>query len=288
MKWRNKVTTNYAFSFLHCALIFLLLLSCAASSEPNELRLTILHTNDLHGRMGNMPYYASVVDSVRATVENVLLLDGGDLYRRGKNEKQHGAVEIALLNSMGYDALTLGNAEFPFNDRELYDMAEHPMLRLANFPILCGNVTLNGEYIAGVQPYIIKEIGGVRVAIIGVTSTKPRDRGYDLAKRYVFTDPVVRLEELVAEVSEVSDIQITLSHAGFFKDLQIRGVSAIISADSHLAFQEPVVIKDGELDVPLVSAGGEDDNYLGRLDLVYRLERGKWVLKEFEGKLVRE
>jgi len=260
-------------------------ITLTSNRYKSELRLTILYTNDLHGRMGNMERYATIVDSVRAEVPNILLLDAGDLYRRGPNEKQHGAVEIEILNSMRYDAMTLGNSEFPITDRELYDMSKHTILQKAEFPILCGNVMINGEYIAGVEPYIIKEIEGVKVCIIGVTTSKPWDRGYDLVSRYDFIDPVVRLKQLVAETAELSDIQIALSHAGFFKDLQMQGVSAIIGADSHLALQDPVVIKDGDKEIPIVSAGGESNNYLGRLDLVYELQAGKWELKGYEGKL---
>jgi len=254
--------------------------------NPNrDFHLTILYTNDLHGRMGNMERYTSIIDSVRAEVPNVLLLDAGDLYRRGPNEKQHGAVEIEILNNMRYDAMTLGNSEFPLNDRELIDMAEHTILKTAQFPILCGNVTINGEYIKGVEPYIIKRIDNINVGIIGVTSSKPWDRSYPLAKRYNFVDPVIRVTELVAETKPLSNVQILLSHAGFFKDLQMQGVSAIISSDSHLSLYEPTIIKDGDKRIPLVSAGGEDDNHLGRLDLVYEYKGGKWELKRFEGKL---
>ena len=126
---------------------------------------------------------------------------------------------------------------------------------------------------------------GINVAIIGVTSLKPRNRGFDVTKRALFDDPVKTMSRLAAEAGEKSDIQIALSHAGFDVDLDMRGISAVVGGDSHTKLTEPVPVKDGDKRIPVVQAGGEEDNYLGRLDLVYTNVKGQWVLKEFSGYL---
>ena len=253
--------------------------------EPEEFRLTILHTNDWHGRIENVPQYSTIVKQVREEVENVLLLDGGDIYRRGPYEDFCGAAETEILNKMKYDAMVFGNNDFPLKNKELYDVSEHTILKIAEFPVVCGNVTIDGEYVKGFEPYIIKGMQGIKIAIIGVTSMKPHDRGLDLSKRYLFSDPVKIVRELALETDEISDIQIALSHAGIDADKNMRGVSAIIGGDDHMSLISPRIIHDGENKIPIVQTGGESDHYLGRLDLVYEKGQDKWVLKEFDGYL---
>ncbi|MDR0447839.1 MAG: metallophosphoesterase [Treponema sp.] len=288
-----KKTSKRVFKKFRTAffLAITILFSLTCSSVPEnfdilpEFKLTILHTNDLHGRLTNMPQYSTIIKQVRNEGGNVLLLDGGDIYRRGTYERFNGTVETEIFNTMKYDAMVFGNADFPFNDKELYDISEHTILKLAKFPVLCGNVTINGNYIEGFKPYIIKNMNGIEVAIIGVTSLKPLHRAYDLTKRYLFEDPVQALNKLLVEVKEKSNIQIALSHAGFSADKTMRGISAVISADAHLKLRSPYIIKDGKRQIPIVQAGGERNNYLGRLDLIYIKLQGQWVLKEFKGRL---
>jgi len=94
-------------------------------SEFNQFHLTVLHTNDWHGILHEVPMFATLVQEIRDETENVLLLDGGDLYRRGPFEEFRGAVEIAVMNAMGYDALVFGNNDFPITDEELFYVSEH-------------------------------------------------------------------------------------------------------------------------------------------------------------------
>jgi 2',3'-cyclic-nucleotide 2'-phosphodiesterase (5'-nucleotidase family) len=277
---------NRSLFFFFFAIFFITCGSVPAGIDKSTVfRLTMLHSNDLHGRLENVPQYSTIVNHVRSEGGNVLLLDGGDLYRRGPYERFNGAVETEIFNAMKYDAIVFGNNDYPLNDNELYDVSEHTILQKAEFRVLRGNVAIDGEYIKGFEPYIVKKIQGIDVAIIGVTSLKPRDRRFDLTKRALFGDPVQAVNKLVAESRKKSDIQIVLSHAGFDVDKTMRGVSAIVGGDSHTKLSMPYVIEDGKNRIPVVQAGGEQDNYLGRLDLVYRNERGQWVLKEFEGYL---
>jgi len=274
---------------LFILMVAVICITCVSSPQganaTTEFRLTILHTNDLHGRLEHVAQYATIVKQIRSEGGNVLLLDGGDLYRRGPYERFSGAVETEIFNVMRYDAVVLGNNEFPENDAELSDMSEHTILKIAEFPVLCGNVTTNGEYIKGVHPYIIKNIQGVDVAIIGVTSLKPQIRGYNLSKPLVFDAPVQTLNKLVTETKDKSDIQIALSHAGFEVDKNMRTVSAIVSADTHIKLTTPFVSYGNGHLIPIVQAGGEEDNYIGRLDLIYKKEKSQWILKEFSGSL---
>jgi len=267
-------------------LTIILPFAVSCNNEPEEFHLTILHTNDWHGVLDNVPKYATMINEIRDEVENVLLLDGGDIYRRGPFQELDGAVEIAVMNALGYDALVFGNGEFPRAHESLYNLSEHTILQRAEFPVLLGNVTLNGEIVEGFEPYIILEFQGIQIAILGVTSPKPWDRGYPFTSRYEFIDPVVAVNQLVEQTSDISDIQIVLSHAGIRFDRMMRGVSAIIGGDDHRAHATPEVIYDGERRIPIVQAGGETNHYLGRLDLSFARVNGEWVLQEFNGRLL--
>ena len=271
---------------LMLGIVVLLSLAFGCRGGQNEFALTILHTNDWHGVLDDLPQYATLVYAVRAEVENVILLDGGDLYRRGPFQSLRGQAETEVMNAIGYDAMVFGNNDFPQNDRELVNLSEHTILQTANFPVLCGNVTQNGRVAEGFAPYVVLQRQGLRIAVIGVTSAKPWDRGFDLSRRYDFEDPAEAVARMAAEIGDSADIHIVLSHAGIAADRRMRGVSAIVGGDDHLKLAAHAVIGDGDREIPVVQAGGERDHYLGRLDLVFVKEAGVWVLSEFNGSLL--
>ncbi|MCL1844138.1 MAG: metallophosphoesterase [Defluviitaleaceae bacterium] len=250
----------------------------------NQFHLTILHTNDWHGVLHNVPMFATLVREVREERENVLLLDGGDLYRRGPLEELNGAVEMAIMNAMGYDALVFGNNDFPKTDEELFHVSQHTIVQLADFPVLLGNATLDGEIVEGMEAYIIITKQYVDIAVLGVTSPKPWDREYHFTERYLFEDPVAAVERMTAETADRADIQIVLSHAGFQFDRQMSGVSAVIGGDDHRVVN--YVITDGDRRVPVVQAGGERNHFLGQIDLYFAEVDGEWVLFEFYARLL--
>lgn len=267
--------------------------SAVPDKDYKDYSLTILGTNDIHGCFNTMPQYSTIVNQVRGERENVLLLDAGDIFKRGKYEDYQGKIEMEIANAMGYDAMVLGNNEFKVpgskkSKKKAGTLLESDtqisnLVKWARFPILCGNVRLNGtnEYIDNVKPYVVEEIGGLRVAIIGITSTSPKDEALEMAvnKDFIPGDEAVR--QLLPGVKRVSDIQIVLSHAGISTDKMIKGVSAIIGGHDHISTSKPVVSNG----IPIMQAGGGGRHYLGRLDLNFKYKDDKWVLDNFNGRL---
>lgn len=262
----------------------------AASGQPQVFDLTIIHTNDFHDYE---PYAlarkASIIKDIRAEKKNVLLIDGGDLSIRGPYHKVfYGELEMAVLNALKYDAWELGNNEFKAHpDQGVTDEKLYNLINQATFPTLCANVTTKeGNYLPGVQPYIVKEIAGMNIGVIGVTSNKVKK--YPQASNKIVEDAVTTLKRLMPEVRNESDVQIVLSHAGLAGDLQIdkdladSGISFIIGADDHFVIPQPIYRSGG---IPITQAGGEDNIFLGRLDLTYENQNGKWVLKSHKGML---
>jgi len=282
------------------ALLFaLLLLFSACAGNPNQAQgtetyeLTILATNDLHGHIDALPAYAAIIEQVRGERAHVLLLDAGDIFRRGPHEAQRGAVELAQLNQMGYDALVLGNGDIkvPYDPDagERFDLLEESEAQIANlaawaeFPILCGNVTLkdSGAYMENVLPYLLVDAGELTIGIIGVTSMQPAEQKMQEAANKNFVRGDRAVQELLPVVRAESDIQIVLSHAGWSIDKKIKDVSAVIGGHDHKILENA----KNKYGVPVTQGGGEENHYLSRLDLTFALVEGKWILQKSFGSL---
>lgn len=284
------------------ALLFALLLlfgACAGNPSQGQAQgaetyeLTVLATNDLHGHIDTLPEYAAIIEQVRGEREHVLLLDAGDIFRRGPHEKERGAVEIAQFNRMGYDALVLGNGDIkvPYDP----DAEEGPgfleeseaqiadLVKWAEFPILCGNVTLkdSGAYMENVLPYVLLGAGALTIGVIGVTNMQPAELKLEEAANKDFVRGDRAVKELLPEVRAGSDIQIVLSHAGWNVDKRIKGVSAVIGGHDHKILENA----KNRYGVPVTQGGGEDKHYLSRLDLTFALINGEWILQKSFGSL---
>jgi 5'-nucleotidase / UDP-sugar diphosphatase len=155
----KRTTTLFIF-----VLIFSLIIPTSAfgGQGGKEVQVTLLHTNDFHGRLepdssrrGGSAYIASVVNDIRAAMgaENVALLDAGDVYFAAPAISQllMGESAIDIYNLIGYDLAVFGNHEFDKGQGEL-------AMRVAqsDFPWLGANVVLEGtewDLPAWAQPY---------------------------------------------------------------------------------------------------------------------------------------
>lgn len=266
-----------------------------AVKEDELYKLTILHTNDIHGCVENFPQYSTIIKEVRCESENVLVLDSGDLFYRGEFQELQGEVETKLLNTIGYDAWVPGNNDFkvPHEDATTEDCNAQlkKFTDSSTFNAVCANVTMkdSGKYIAGMEPYIVKDSNNIRIGIIGVTSLKPQNRNWTEVSDKLFESGDTAVSKIINEVNEKCDIAIVLSHTGIEIDLEIAkisGVSAVLGADDHYKFSEPIyVTNEGKKNIPITQNGGEENNFLGRLDLTFKKINGKMVLDNFTGYL---
>lgn len=267
--------------------------SAAPVKEGEIYTLTILHTNDIHGHVDNLPKYKTVIDQVRSEAKNMILLDGGDIFLRGEFAEFQGMAEMEMLNAMGYDAWVLGNNDFRIGPsggtvaqggKQLQDLIEK-----AEFSTLCANVTMkdDGSYIDNVAPYKVQNVNGVNVGIMGVTSLKPQIRNWVENSDKAFESGDVTVEKMVKELENKSDVQVVLSHTGIAVDLNIAkvsGIDAVLGADDHYLLNEPIYMTNqGQKTTPITQNGGEENHRLGRLDLVFTTEKGEMKLVDFTG-----
>lgn len=144
-----------------------------ASSDVRNL--TILHTNDIHARLsptgegiGGLAYLASALKRERERAEHSLYLDAGDLVQGSPVSSLYEGVPMyELMNLLRPDGVAVGNHEFDYGWQRVYDY-----LTYAHFPLFCANLVNEQGLLFTPPPYIIREINGIRVAIIGLMTER--------------------------------------------------------------------------------------------------------------------
>ncbi|MCX7838443.1 MAG: bifunctional metallophosphatase/5'-nucleotidase [Anaerolineae bacterium] len=262
----------------------ILLMACAAPTPTpsGPLTVTILHTNDMHGYLegqilkmsdgvtfefGGLPHVMGTIARLKQEAQGpVLLFDTGDLWvGTFASNRDQGKTIIAAMNSIGYDAMTLGNHDF---DQGV--AVTQARAREAKFPILIANIVeaSSGKVPAWAKAYIVKEIEGVRFGIIGVgyTRTPSISSKVKELQAFKFVDELEALKQILPEVKRQADVIIVLSHAGFDADQRIAealpDINVIVGGHTHTELRMPKVIGN----TIIVQAGSKAQN-VGRLAL---------------------
>ena len=314
MLLRSQIVRRTLYGLLLASLLLFPALSKA--DAPDTFSLTILHTNDLHGHIypfaytevgrskdekesvGGAARRATLIRSLRQRIKNpVILVDSGDTFTRGPlTNFYEGVADVEAMNALGYEAAALGNNEFKAKDgREVNDAAgaQSALLQVvkrARFPWLCANATdANGATLQGVQPYIAREFGSVRVGFLGLTA--PRSAKYPQVKGWKILDPVATAKAWIPKARKECDILIAMTHIGVDLDKQLAaettGLDAIVGGDSHtfLYKLEEVANPEG-VKIPIVQDGEFGVN-LGRFDLNFRKDSsGRWSLASYKDVLI--
>src|SRR6266571_4008396 len=210
------------------------LAQAAATLDSNAVCISILHTTDLHGHIlptsdydgnsdrGGMARCVTQIRRWQKENPNSILIDVGDVYQ-GTEVSLHskGELMIDLFNHLGYDAWVVGNHEFDWGVEPF-----HQALQRSRMPVLAVNTMLEGKTAgefpdakhpyAKIQPSILKEIAGIKLAIIGITTPGmsfwlPREftRGLD------FQQPVEPVRRAIARAkSEGADAIVLTGHMG--------------------------------------------------------------------------
>lgn len=245
--------------------------------------ITILQMNDTHGyleehwehfwdggyakyiRAGGYPRIKSYTDHVRDVKDgNVLLLDGGDTFHGTYpvvNTK--GKVLPPLLNDLEIDAMT-AHWEFAYGPEvfgELIDALDYPMLAINCYHKDSDELVYD--------PYIIKEINGVKVAVIGIAATiVDKVMPSHFSEGLYFT---LGNEELPGYIDEVknekdADIVLVMSHLGYPQEIklarEVDGIDILLSAHTHNRIYEPAEVND-----TIIFQSGCHGSFIGHIDL---------------------
>jgi len=234
------------------------------------------------GKVGGFAHLKTLIDRMRAEVGDgkSLLLDGGDtwqgsataLWTRGKDM-------VEACNLLGVDVMT-GHWEFTYQEQEILEN-----IREFNGEFIAQNIRVSEEALFdgaeaydedsghAFKPYVIKEMGGRRVAIIGQAFPyTPIANPSRFIPDWSFGIRDSDMQELIDEIraEQRPDAVIVLSHNGMDVDVKmagvVSGIDAILGGHTHDAVPKPLVIENpgGKT---LVTNAGSNGKFLAVLDL---------------------
>jgi len=196
--------------------------------DDKTYKLTVLHTNDSHGRFWHnkygefgMPARSTMIKKIRKEVKaaggSVLLLSGGDINTGvPESDLLQAEPDILAMNKMAYDAMAIGNHEF---DNPLDVLTQQQLW--ASFPFLSTNIYQKDKNERMYQPYTIIEKQGLKIAIVGFTAEDTVKIGNplyleNLDFRDIREEGKLILKELEEDVKP--DMIIGLTHIGHYDD----------------------------------------------------------------------
>jgi 2',3'-cyclic-nucleotide 2'-phosphodiesterase (5'-nucleotidase family) len=269
------------------------------AGEDRTKTISIFHTTDLHGHIvptrtydgmmdvGGFARCVSCIRQWRKEAPDSLLLDIGDVYQgTAESLVNGGQLMIGLFNRLGYDAWTLGNHDFDWGPELL-----EANLTLSKSPVLTGNLqrggkspgSLDGAW-QGVKPWIMKEVGGFRIALIGiVTPGLPYWLSPETLAGVSPTDPGESLMRSIAEArSAKADAIVVMGHMGWRKQDDFanpvrkilkacEGVDVFLAGHTH---QDKPSWEQGSV---LCTQAGYHGIHCGRVDLTFDMDSRKPV-----------
>jgi 2',3'-cyclic-nucleotide 2'-phosphodiesterase/3'-nucleotidase/5'-nucleotidase len=258
--------------------------------------VTILHTNDIHGRFPTDSYYgtpqgmtylATHIKAERAKNPNLLLLDAGDTFQGNAFAQYFRNATpnpiAGAMNMLDYDAMVIGNHEFNFGPTTFATM-----LGQVSFPIL-GSANLDDDGTYGfindnVEDYITTTVDGLDVAIFGLTN--PEVPLYELPSNIEglsFYAATPTAQSLVPQIQTVEDpdLLVALTHIGYDvykgsydKDKaiaeQVPGIDLIVGGHSHDRLDPAVMITSTVNPTgTLIGQTRAYGQYLGKINIGY-------------------
>ncbi|MDC7714710.1 bifunctional UDP-sugar hydrolase/5'-nucleotidase UshA [Vogesella sp. LYT5W] len=263
--------------------------------QPDKpYRITILHTNDHHGRFwknGDGEYglaaRKTLIDGIRAEVQAQggysLLLDGGDVNTGvPESDLQDAEPDFKGMNRLGYDAMAVGNHEF---DKPLAVLQKQQ--RWIDFPMLAANVYKDGQRLF--RPYQIFNLGGVKVAVMGLTTDDTwKLVSPDNVKGVEFRQPATEAAALMPELKARANIVIAATHMGHYPDGNY-GVNAAGDVEMARAVKGFDLIVGGHSQNPVCmqAENVRNDAYVPGQPCAPDRQNGAWIVQAHEwGKYV--
>ncbi|MFH1816065.1 MAG: thiosulfohydrolase SoxB [Pseudomonadota bacterium] len=222
-----------------------------------------------YGKVGGFAHLATLVKRMKASRPGALLLDGGDtwqgsglaLWTRGQDMVDAGKL-------LGVDVMT-GHWEFTYGAERVKQIVDGDFAGKIDFVAQNVRTTDFGDQVF--PPFVIKQINGVPVAIIGqafpyTPIANPRYFTPDWS--FGINDESLQ-EHVDAARAKGAQVVVVLSHNGMDVDIKmasrVRGVDAILGGHTHDGVPAPVIVKNGGGQT-LVTNAGSNGKFLGVLD----------------------
>lgn len=284
-------------SVLH-AIILVLIVSCAQTQKKSQVhKLTILHTNDHHGRFwankdgeyglaARATLIQELKDSIKKHGGEVLLLDAGDVNTGvPQSDLLDAEPDFKGMAAIGYDVMAVGNHEF---DKPLKTILKQQK-EWAKFPFISANI-YDAKKKRVFPSHITKKVGELNVTIFGLTTEDtPKKSRPENSQGLTFVPAVEEAKTLVPTLRPTSDVLIALTHMGHYPDekhvadapgdvtlaRQVNGIDVIVGGHT----QRPMFRPDVQNGTVIVQAY-EWGKYVGRVDL--EVSEGKVKLKSYK------
>ncbi|HEX2270684.1 MAG TPA: bifunctional UDP-sugar hydrolase/5'-nucleotidase, partial [Pyrinomonadaceae bacterium] len=305
MKHRKRQPLVQSFIVLGLLLAIVLV---AHSFAPERVHITILGTTDLHGNINPIDYYtdkpdnrglakvATLINRVRKEQPNVVLVDSGDTIQGSPLESFHSRKNnvrtdpmMLVMNSLNYDAMAVGNHEYNFGLKVLEKARGE-----AKFPWLSANTYVKGTERTHYKPYIVKDLAGVKIGIVGLTT--PGVPYWDNPPNYAgleFRNPVPEARKWVQTLrtQEKVDVVVVAMHMGVEEDLrtgekntgQIPHENEAVTIAKEVPGIDVIFMGHTHRDVPslyingvLLTQANHWGRHLARADLYLQKEPSGW------------
>ncbi|NHZ94365.1 thiosulfohydrolase SoxB [Massilia sp. CCM 8734] len=245
-------------------------------NTPQAHAFTALHFEQAartYGKVGGFAHLATLVKQMRAGRPGALLLDGGDTWQGSGTAlwtKGQDMVDAGLL--LGVDVMT-AHWEMTLGDKRVQEIVGKDFKGKVDFVAQNVSTTDFGDPVFA--PYVIKEMNGVPVAIIGQAFPyTPIANPRYLTPDWSFGIQEENMQKMVDEArAKGANVVVVLSHNGMDVDLKmasrVRGIDAILGGHTHDGVPQPVIVANGG-GKTLVTNAGSNGKFLGVLDFDVR------------------
>jgi 2',3'-cyclic-nucleotide 2'-phosphodiesterase / 3'-nucleotidase / 5'-nucleotidase len=280
-----------------------------ASTSPT-VSVQLLSVNDLHGKIdvtetvdgvkyGRIDYTAAYLKRREAANPNTLIVHAGDMVGGSSPVSALFQDEptVEIMEAIGFDVGNVGNHELDEGVNELLRLikgGQHPNGTAnydgINFPTIAANIEYKDSGALVLPPYAIKEVGGVKIGFIGVTTTETVNMVIpEGIKSIRFTDEVAAINKYAAELKSqgIRTIVVLAHNPGTQSGETVTGdaasianaiddeVDVIFSAHNHQK-------NNGIVDGKLIVQAWEYGKAIGDVDLTINPVTGDVVSKKAE------
>lgn len=266
------------------ALLFIVSCSQSPAHKSKTVKLTILHTNDHHGRFWpnrdseyGLAARATLIKQLKEEVKKnggkVLLLDAGDVNTGvPQSDLQKAEPDFKGMAAIGYDVMAVGNHEF---DNPLSVLLKQQK-EWAKFPFISANI-YDQKKKRIFPSHVSKNMNGLKVVIFGLTTEDtPQKSKPANSKGLTFRPAVEEAKEIVPSLRSEADVLIALTHTGHYPNeshgtdapgdvtiaRQAKGIDLIVGGHTQKPLFEPD-IQNGTIIVQAYEWG----KYVGKVDL---------------------
>ena len=269
-------------------------------AQEDLIKITILHTNDMHSRIepfssgkfkgfGGMAQRSSIIEEIRKKEKNVLLFDAGDIFQGTPYFNYYGGeIEFKLMSEMKYDAATLGNHDF---DNGLDGLKKQ--LKHASFPFLTSNYDFKKTILRNkFKSYKVFEKQGVKIGVFGLGIELDGLVPKELYKETKYIDPILVANKVSDKLKNKlnCDLVVCLSHLGLeyqsnkVSDIMVakntKNIDLIIGGHTHTFLEKPIITTNLENKKVIINQVGWGGINIGKIDFIFKQNKTNFDVKK--------